>query len=331
MPDSPLPAASATLDDTQKLTVYRWMYLTRRFDETLVSLWKQGRGLGTCFSARGHEAVSIGAGFALQKEDVAAPMHRNVGMFMLRGLPPGQIFANMLGRATGTTRGRDANLHGNGDLARGLIGFISHIPQSLPVALGAAMAFRYRRQPQATLTVCGDGGSTAGVFHEVMNMAAIYQAPLVVILENNQYAYSTPVAEHSAAEDLARKVDAYSIPACIVDGNDVEAVYAAAHHMLQRARQGEGPGVVEAKTMRMLGHAIHDGAEYVPQAQLAAWEARDPVRAFRARLCTAGVADEAALTHMEKEVDQEIEAALAFAEASPFPEAASVLEGVYAE
>ena len=321
---------SSLLDPEQRAEIYYWMRLTRRFDETMVSIWKQGRGLGTCFSARGHEAVSIGSGYALRQDEVAAPMHRNVGMFMLRGLPPRQIFANLLGKATGTTRGRDANLHGNGDLSRGLIGFISHIPQSLPVALGAAMSFRYRNQPLAVLTVCGDGGSTAGVFHEVMNMASIYKAPLVVVLENNQYAYSTPASAHSAVPDMADKAAAYNVPACIVDGNDVEAVYDAASRMLERARQGAGPGLIEAKTMRMLGHAIHDGAEYVPPDLLADWEKRDPVRAYRAKLEAAPDVSDAALQAADARVDREIEEALAFAEASDYPAADTVLDGVYA-
>lgn len=323
-------SAPAVLSAEQRRCMYRWMYLTRRFDETMVSMWKQGRGLGTCFSARGHEAVSIGAGYALQPEDMAAPMHRNIGMYMLRGLSPVQLFCNYLGRAAGTTRGRDANLHGNGDLSHGLIGFISHIPQSLSVALGAAMSFQYRRLPHAALTVCGDGGSTAGTFHETMNMAALYQAPLVVILENNQYAYSTPVMEHTAVTDLARKADAYDIPSCIVDGNDVEAMYEATHRMLERARLGEGPGVIEAKTMRMLGHAIHDGAEYVPQSLLNTWQAKDPVLGYRSRLMESGVFTAAALGELEREVDAEILAAFETAERSPFPKAETVMDGVYA-
>lgn len=321
---------SSLLNPEQRAEIYYWMRLTRRFDETMVSIWKQGRGLGTCFSARGHEAVSIGSGYALRQDEVAAPMHRNVGMFMLRGLPPRQIFANLLGKATGTTRGRDANLHGNGDLSRGLIGFISHIPQSLPVALGAAMSFRYRNQPLAVLTVCGDGGSTAGVFHEVMNMASLYKAPLVVVLENNQYAYSTPASAHSAVPDMADKAAAYNVPSCIVDGNDVEAVYDAASLMLERARQGAGPGLIEAKTMRMLGHAIHDGAEYVPPDLLADWEKRDPVRAYRAKLEAASDLADETLQATEARVDREIEEALAFAEASDYPAADTVLDGVYA-
>ena len=193
------------------------------------------------------------------------------------------------------------------------------------------MSFRYRNQPQAALTVCGDGGSTAGVFHECLNMASLYQAPLVVILENNQYAYSTPATEHTAVPELVDKAKAYAIPATVVDGNDVESVYNAACSMLERARQGGGPGLIEARTMRMLGHAIHDSAEYVPAALLAEWEARDPVRAFRERLLHQAMVDTHQLVALEAEVDTEIQEAFAEAEQSPFPDPGTVLDGIYAD
>ncbi|MCY4522911.1 MAG: thiamine pyrophosphate-dependent dehydrogenase E1 component subunit alpha [Caldilineaceae bacterium] len=320
-----------SLSAGERLDIYRWMYRTRRFDEVMVSMFKQGRGVGTCFSARGHEAVSIGAGWGLQPEDFAAPMHRNVGMFMLRGLPPDQLYSNYLGRANGTTRGRDANLHGNGDLSRNLIGFISHIPQSLPVALGTAMSFRYRRQPQAALTVCGDGGSTAGVFHETLNMAVLYKAPLVVVLENNQYAYSTPVAEHTAVSELHLKARAYDMPSQVVDGNDVLEVFEAVSAALARARADKGPFLVEARTMRMLGHAIHDGAEYVPDELLAHWEAKDPVVRFRRWLQDNDGVRPDALQELERAESELIDQAFAAAEASPFPDPDTVEAGVYAD
>ncbi len=212
-----------------------------------------------------------------------------------------------------------------------LIGFISHIPQSLPPALGAAMSFRYRKLPQAALTVCGDGGSTAGVFHECLNMASLYQAPLVIILENNQYAYSTPVHAHTAVPDLVDKARSYAIPAVVVDGNDVASVYDATCRMLDQARQGGGPGLIEARTMRMLGHAIHDGADYVPAALLAEWEARDPVRALRERLLGQATVDTEQLAALEVAVDTEILEAFEEAEQSPLPNPATVQDGIYAD
>ncbi len=320
---------SAQLSTAQRLEIYHFLYLARRFDERMVSLWKQGRGLGTSFSSRGHEAISVGCGYALEPDDMAAPMHRNVGTHMVRGVSPGRLLSNYLGKATGATRGRDANIHGVGDLGCNLIGFVSHIPQSMSVALGAAMSFKIRDQPQAALTICGDGASTTGTFHETLNMAAIYQAPLVVILENNLYAYSTPVGTHSAVTDLAEKARAHGVKAQVVDGNDVEAMYDAAHTYLALARQGRGPGLIEAKTMRMLGHALHDGAEYVPADLVAAWEKRDPVSRYRIKLQEAGVAD-TALAEVETQVERDMDEAVAFAEGSAYPDAATVMEGVYA-
>ncbi len=315
----------------QRLELYYWMRLTRTFDERMVAIWKQGRGVGGTFSQRGHEAISVGAGFALAADDIVAPMHRDLGTYLVRGMTPRRIYGNLLARATGVTRGRDANLHGMGDMGLGIIGFISHLPHSLPSALGAAMSFVYRGEPRAALTFTGDGGSSAGLFHETLNLAAVYNAPLVVVIENNQYAYSTPLAQKTKVPEIVRRADAYGIPGTSVDGNDVEAVNDAAAAALARARVGGGPTLIEARTMRMLGHAIHDGAEYVPRELLAEWEARDPVRGYAARLLEERVTDAVELDEIDGRCEVEVEDAIAFAEASPWPDPASVTEGVFAQ
>lgn len=318
------------LDPQQQLDLYYWMRLTRTFDDHMLALWKQGRGLGGTFSQRGHEAISVGAGCALGPDDVAAPMHRDLGCYLVRGMTPRRLFANLLGRATGVTRGRDANLHGIGDLSLGIIGFISHLPHSLPVTLGAAMSFRYHDEPRVALTFTGDGASSSGLFAEVLNLAAVYQAPLIIIVENNQYAYSTPLRQQMRDFDIARRADAYGLPGVIVDGNDVEAVHVVVQEAAARARAGGGPTLIEAKTMRMLGHAIHDGAEYVPRELLAAWEVKDPLRLYEARLLDAGVTDPIELDEIGERCRLEIEDAIAFAESSPWPDPATLMEGVYA-
>ena len=320
----------ANLAPQQQLDLYYWMRLTRTFDDRMLAHWKQGRGVGGTFSQRGHEAISIGAGYALGPDDIVAPMHRDLGTFLLRGITPRRMFANLLGRATGVTHGRDVNLHGVGDLNFGIFGFISHLPHSLPVGLGAAMSFRYRDQPRVALSFTGDGASNAGLFHETLNMAALYNAPWVVLVENNLYAYSTPVAETMKITDIARRADGYGMPGVIVDGNDVEAVYAVTKEAIERARSGGGPTLIEAKTMRMLGHAVHDGAEYVPAELLAEWERRDPIRLYDAKLIAQGIADRAELDEIGQRCQVEVEDAVAFAEASPWPEPASVWDGVYA-
>jgi pyruvate dehydrogenase E1 component alpha subunit len=319
-----------SLTNDQRLELFYWMILTRVFDESMVALWKQGRGLGGTFSQRGHEAISVGAAYALAPDDVIAPMHRDLGAYLLRGMTPQRIFGNLLGRANGVSGGRDANLHGMGDLALNIFGFISHLSHSLPVSLGAAMSFLYRNEARVALTFTGDGSSSAGLFHETLNMAAVWNAPLVIIVENNQYAYSTPLPQQMKSPDIADRAAAYAIPGVTVDGNDVEAVYAVTQAAVDRARSGGGPTLIEAKTMRMLGHAIHDGAEYVPRELLATWAARDPVQRYRAALCETGVADEDELAELTHRAEVEIADAIAQAEASPLPDPATVQHRVYA-
>ncbi len=318
------------LSEDLRLELHRWMRLTRTMDDQLVTLWKQGRGLGATFNQRGHEAISVGAGAALRPEDVAAPLHRDLGCYLVRGMTPSRIMANQLGRATGVTGGRDANLHGCGDLDLNLIGFISHLPQSMPVALGAALSFTYRDEPRVALTFVGDGSSCTGVFHETLNLAAVRNAPFIVVVENNQYAYSTPLYQQMAIENIADRGTAHGVATKIVDGNDVETVYQAVSRAARRAREGGGPTLIEAKTMRMLGHAIHDGADYVPPALLAAWQARDPLMRFEDTLLEEQLVDRDYLDRIAAECRQEVDEAVRHAESSEWPDPATITEGVYA-
>jgi pyruvate dehydrogenase E1 component alpha subunit len=318
------------LSTENRLTLYYWMALTRTFDEQMVSLWKQGRGLGGTFSQRGHEAISVAAGAVLAPTDMAVPMHRDLGTYLMRGLTPERIFRNALGKAGGVSNGRDANLHGMGDLTHNLIGFISHLPQSLPVALGVAMSFTYRQDSRIAITMTGDGAASAGLFHEVMNMAALFKAPLILIVENNHYAYSTPLVQQMVNPEIWQRARAYGMPGVRVDGNDVEAVYAVLAEAAERARTGGGPTLVEALTMRMMGHAIHDGFEYVPRELLTYWEHRDPVRLYRQKLLDEGVTDAVELEEIEQRCRVEVAAAVDGAEAAPYPAPESLLEGVYA-
>lgn len=317
------------LPHDRRVELYAWMSLTRAFDDAMVAMWKQGRGLGGTFSQRGHEAISVGVGTAIGPDDVVAPLHRDLGTYLIRGMTPERVFGNLLGKESGPSRGRDANLHGMGDLSLGIIGYISHLPQALPVALGAAMAFRYRQEPRVAITFVGDGGTTAGAFHETLNMAALWDAPLLVVIENNQYAYSTPLESQMAMTDLAAKSAAHGVHAERVDGNDVEAVHLAARQLIDRARSGEGAAVLEAVTMRMLGHAIHDGAEYVPPDLLDEWRRRDPLAAHRERLISAGM-DEAALDRIDGISARRIRDAVAVAEAAPYPDPDTLHDGIYA-
>lgn len=322
-------AATSTITSEDRLRLYYWMRLTRAFDERMVAMWKQGRGVGGTFSGRGHEAIAVGAGYALEADDVVAPMHRDLGCYLVRGMDPERIFGNLLGRTTGVTRGRDANLHGLGDLSLGIIGFVSHLPMSMPVALGAAMAFQMRGEPRVAMTFIGDGGSSTGGWHETLNMAAVYRAPFILIVENNQFAYSTPLDQQMAIDDIAMRAEGYGMPGVVVDGNDVEAVVIATREAAAHARRGDGPTLIEAKTMRMLGHAIHDGAEYVPGELLAEWERRDPVTTYAQVLVANGVEPEM-IQDIDDRVINEISRAVAAAEAAPLPDPEDVEAGVYA-
>ncbi len=319
-----------SLDSAGKLNLAYWMRLTRTLDDALVAMWKQGRGVGGTFSGRGHEAIAVGAGYALGPDDVVAPMHRDLGCYLVRGMSPERILANQLGKEAGVTKGRDANLHGLGDLSLNIIGFVSHLPQSLPVALGAAMAFQYREEPRVALTFTGDGSSNTGLFHETLNLAAVQKAPFVLVVENNQYAYSTPLHEQMAIDDIVVRAPAHGVVGEIVDGNDVMAVYSAVAAAVARARRGDGPSLIEAKTMRMLGHAIHDGAEYVPAELLEKWQQRDPVTLWEAALVAEGALSEATLERLRGECHDEIEAAIEYAERAPLPDPATIGTGVYA-
>ena len=318
------------LSSDSRVKLWSWMQLTRSYDEALEAMWKQGRGLGGTFLQRGHEAISVGAGSCLADVDVVAPMHRDVGCYFLRGMTPKRILANHLGRATGVSGGRDANLHGCGDMDLNIIGFVSHLPQSLPVALGAAMSFQYRDEARVSLAFTGDGSSTTGLFHETLNIAAVQRAPFVLVVENNQYAYSTPLSQQMASTDIAAKARAHGVPAETIDGNDVEEVIEAVGAAFDRARMGGGPGLIEAKTMRMRGHAIHDGYEYVPEELLTEWEALDPVRRYRSRLVEEGILSEDVALQIEADAKATVRAAVEFAEQSPWPDPAAISDGVYA-
>jgi pyruvate dehydrogenase E1 component alpha subunit len=212
----------------------------------------------------------------------------------------------------------------------GIVGFISHLPLSLPVTVGVAMSFKLRQEPRVALTFTGDGSSSAGVWHESLNLAALYQAPVVVVVENNGYAYSTPVAQQTRAAQIADRAIGYGMPGVVVDGNDVEAVYKVVSDAVERARNGGGPTLIEAMTMRMLGHAIHDGAEYVPPELLAEWQTKDPIARFTERLLARGIAAEEALAEIRQRAEVEIEDAIKYAEDSPQPDPNCIADDVYA-
>jgi TPP-dependent pyruvate/acetoin dehydrogenase alpha subunit len=307
-----------------------WMRLTRAFDERADAVFKQGKIVGGRFSQLGHEAISVGAALALGEDDVIAPLHRDLGAFFVRGLTPRRMMAQLLGRVDGPSRGRDANMHGVGDLSLGIVGYVSMLPASMPVAAGVAMAFQYKNEPRVAMTFFGDGSSSEGLCHETLNWASVFKSPIVFILENNHYAYSTPLDKQFAISDLADRAQGYGFPGVVVDGNDLAAVYAAARAAVERARQGLGPTLIECKTFRMRGHAIHDNQAYVPQELIAEWAARDPIARLEATLREHGLLDDAGLAAIEAKVQAIVDDALEFAERSPTPDPATLADDLYA-
>jgi len=318
----------AGLTRDQLLDIYYHLRLTRSLEERISILYRQGKIFGGVYLSTGQEAVSVGAAFALEPGDIIVPSHRDMGAHLLRGIQPREILAQYLGRIGGLSRGREGNVH-FGDIQRGDVAFISPMADGIPVAAGVALALKRQGKGRVALTWFGEGAASRGDFHEGVNLAAVLRVPVVFVCNNNQFAYSTPLARQTLVPDIAARAASYGIPGTIVDGNDVLAVYRAARDAVQRARRGEGPSVIECKTMRIRGHSEHDDASYVPRELLEEWRGKDPIQRFEARLREWGILDEAGEAQIAKRIASELEAAAAWAEASPFPEGKDVEQGVY--
>jgi len=264
------------------LRIFRVMALHRAVEDRMVSMYRQGEMLGSVYTGHWHEAIAVGTAAALRQDDFLCPIHRDLGAHLWRGMEPWQVMASFLGKATSPTGGRDGTLH-YGRLDLGIYNLPSHIPDNYPVAIGGAFAFKYRGEDRVALAYCGDGSTSRGDFHEAVNIAAVLDLPCIFIVENNQFAYSTPLRLQSRT-DFATKAVAYGIPGEKVDGTDVVAVYEATSRAVERARAGEGPSLIECVTMRMHGHAEHDPADYVPRELFDEWSAKDPVEVFAAKL-----------------------------------------------
>jgi len=311
------------------LQMYYYLRLTRALEDRITNLYRQGRIVGGVYTSHGMEAIAVGYASALEPDDVVAPFHRDMGAFLVRGFTPGEIIAQYLGKRTGPTKGKDGNVH-MGDLKRGMIGFVSHLADNMPVAAGAALAFKIRGESHVAFAGTGDGGTSRGDFHEAMNFAAARKLPVVFFCTNNQYAYSTPLRYQMAITDVVDRAKAYGMPGEIVDGNDVAAVYVASKRAVAKARMGEGPTFLEFKTMRMHGHSEHDAAKYVPRELLDEWKAKDPILKAEQLLTRLRYGDESYFQEVGERTKKEIETGTEFAEESPLPEGKEVLEGVFA-
>ena len=306
-----------------RVSLLRAMLLMRGIEERAMSLYRQGKVPGSFYDGYGQEAVSAGAAFAMAPEDRLCILHRDLAAHLIRGVSPARILSQYMGRAGGITRGRDGNVH-FGDRMLGCVGMVSMLPDMMLVATGMAMAFKLRGERRCALTWFGDGSTSRGDFHEAMNWAGVQRLPVVFVLENNQYAYSTPVDKQFAVDPVQR-ADAYGFTGVTVDGNDVEAMFEATRKARERAITGEGPTLIEAVTMRMHGHAAHDDMKYVPKEQVQEWRRRDPIERQEQRLRELGFD----VDGLRGEISAEIEAATEEALRGPMPAPDDVLDGVF--
>jgi len=315
-------------DTLQKMLYY--LKLTREAEYRIERvLYRQGKIVGGVYVGRGQEAIGVGSAIHLRPTDVVAPSHRDLSVFLIRGIPLGQIFAQYMGRRTGVTRGKDGNMH-MGDLRKGIIAFPSQMADTVPVAAGCALAFKLRREDRVAFCYFGDGATSRADWHEGLNLASVARLPIVYICNNNQYAYSTPLHRQMAIANVADRAVNYGIPGWIVDGNDVLEVYRATLEAAERARRGEGPTLIECKTFRMTGHSAHDDASYVPPELFEQWKAKDPILRLSRFLIEQGVMTDEDIKVLDERVTTEVDEAVAWAEQSPYPAPSECLEGLYA-
>ena len=321
------PASTPEGDLSRKCLHY--LLLMREVEDRIErKLYRQGKIVGGVYVGRGQEAISVGSALVAQPQDLLCPSHRDMAVFFVRGTPTRRVMAQYMGREGGLTRGRDGNMH-MGDLSIGVVSIISALAATVPVAAGAAMAMRYKGIDGVVFSYFGDGSTSRGDWHEGVNLAAVQKAPVVFLCNNNQYAYSTPLELQMGCKHVADKGSAYGIPAEIVDGNDVFAVYEATKRAAAHARAGLGPYLLECKTFRMTGHSAHDAAHYVPKQLFDEWGKLDPIVRCERRMLDEAWATQTEIDQAHSAVRQEVDDAVAWAEQSPFPDPSTLEEGVY--
>jgi TPP-dependent pyruvate/acetoin dehydrogenase alpha subunit len=323
---------SKYLKKEQCIEIYRWMLLNRRMETALENLYKQGKVVGGVYFGLGQEACSCASAYALNEDEWMGPMIRNQGALLVKGFSPADIMMQYMAKAGSPTKGRDASSHFGDIKTRNVVSPISTLGDLIPVLTGVALGARMQGRELAVMTYIGDGGQSTGVTYEGLNFAAVQKLGLVLIVENNIWAYSTPADQQFLVKDLAERAIAYGIPGIIVDGTDACQVYDAAHEACERARRGDGPTLIEAKMMRMKGHAIHDAAQYVPRELFDYWTRRDPIARFENYLVNvkkwlAPKENENLIAEVEAQLERDRDIAVN----SPMPTPESAAGGVYCD
>jgi pyruvate dehydrogenase E1 component alpha subunit len=322
-------AKGARVSKETKRQLLYFMKLSREIEYRIERvLYRQGKIVGGVYVGRGQEAISVGTAIHMLEDDIVAPTHRDMGIFLICGVSVRRIIAQYMGRKTGVTKGKDGNMH-MGDLKHNIIAFVSHLGDNVPVAAGVALTFKMRRQKNVAFCYSGEGATSRGDWHEGVNLASVHQLPIVFFINNNQYAYSTPIHLQMPVKDVADRAPAYAMPGEVIDGNDILAVYDSAKRAVDWARAGKGPYLVEYKTFRMTGHSAHDDAGYVPKELFDEWARKDPVDRFQRHLIKAGEMTQEEITQMESDITELIDDAVDWADNSPYPDPEDCIKGVY--
>src|SRR6266566_447668 len=324
----PIKRTKFKLTNDELIEMFYWLKLIRAFDERLSLLVRQGKVRSGVYSGIGQEAIIVGTCFGLRPEDYICPLHRDLGSFLMKGVEPRVMMAQMMAKTTGLSKGRDSALHSSVP-ELGIFGNTSMLGANLPVAAGIAFTFKMEKTDNVVVAYFGEGASNTGDFHEALNIAGVQHLPILFVCENNQYAYSVPVEKSMAIDDVADRAESYGFDGVAINGNDVLAVYQATQGALGRARGGQGPTLIECKTYRWHGHSEHDKAFYRTDEELAMWKSRDPIPTFTTYLHARHVLDDQKQKEIESKVAATIDEALEFAMNSPDPKPEDAVTDVY--
>jgi len=325
----PIKRTKFKLSPEQLLEMFYWLKLIRAFDLRLSTLVKQGKVRSGVYTGIGQEAIIVGTCYGLRKDDYICPLHRDLGSFLMKGVEARVMMSQMFAKTTGLSKGRDSALH-SGVPELGIFGNTSMLGANLPVAAGIALSYKMEKRDDVVIAYFGEGASNVGDFHEALNFAGVQQLPVVFICENNQYAYSVPIEKSMAIDDVADRARGYGFDGVAINGNDVLAVYQATQGALARAREGDGPTLIECKTYRWHGHSEHDKAFYRSDEELAMWKSRDPIPTFTTYLRTRHILDDDQAKAIEARVEHTIDDAVEFAMSAPDPDPAEAVTDLYA-